>query len=225
MEKATKTGRQTSSDLGRDTKRSLERITEALTGPHSSDQRRIAETGIRWIETLLKKNSDYGSSAWEPPVLKPDCSVADAILVRMGDKIERIKNLSCYATPPVVDETLEDTICDLGGYCLLYMARPVDANRGAEHGALTGPAAEVIMDDICPYCFEECPELNHYGYCSVACAEKAYDRAAAACSVPPRLKNFHNRKEAPEKAPLSNWDGEPICSSYLDELVDRWQTP
>lgn len=97
------------------------RINEALTSSNLA-QRRIAEVGLDWIATLLAKNADYGSSVWNPPVLKPDMAPEDAIFVRMSDKIARIASLQ--QSEAQVDESLEDSIKDLGAYCLLQLAKP-----------------------------------------------------------------------------------------------------
>ena len=98
-------------------------IFDAVIGARGADQQRIAEHGLAWLNTLLRKNRDYGSSAWKAPVLKPDLDVGSAILCRMSDKIERIGKIAGGNTPEV-DESLNDTINDLGAYCLLYLARP-----------------------------------------------------------------------------------------------------
>lgn len=100
-------------------------IREALDGIRGDDQRRIATVGLAWVETLLRKNADYGSSAWQVPVMCPKLSASDAILVRMSDKIQRI--LALMNKPAeVVSESLHDTFSDLGAYCLLYVAQPID---------------------------------------------------------------------------------------------------
>lgn len=98
-----------------------ERIREALNG-QNTDQQRIAEQGLELVALLLRKNADYGSSAWNPPTLKPTLSVGDAILVRMSDKVARIATLAIKEAE--VAESLEDTIRDLGGYAILWLARP-----------------------------------------------------------------------------------------------------
>lgn len=87
------------------------------------DQRCIASEGLKWVATLLKKNADYGSSVWKAPVLKPVLDPGDAILVRMSDKVSRIAELS-DGMAPRVQESLADTVMDLGCYCLLWCARP-----------------------------------------------------------------------------------------------------
>jgi len=100
-------------------------ITTALRGTNGEEQQRIADVGVRWLSMLLRKNADYGSSAWNTPVLAPEMSPGDAILVRMSDKISRISSLrSKQDSPQITDESLEDTVRDLGAYCLLWLARP-----------------------------------------------------------------------------------------------------
>lgn len=98
-----------------------ERIKKALKGDNE-DQRRIAEIGLDWVATLLDKNHDYGSSVWKSPVLKPEMDLGDAILVRMSDKVSRIVSLQNKEAQ--VDESLDDTVEDLGSYALLWLARP-----------------------------------------------------------------------------------------------------
>lgn len=98
-------------------------VFQALTGERGDDQKRIAEVIIGWGDLLLKKNSDYGSSAWKRPVLAPGLDTDAAMRVRMSDKIERISSLLQKGSAEV-DESIEDTIKDLGAYCLLWLARP-----------------------------------------------------------------------------------------------------
>jgi len=97
-------------------------VNDALNGERGETQRAIAKTGIRWIEVILKKNADYGSSVFKKPILCSHLYELDAILVRASDKIERIRNLNSNNTKnPEVSESMVDTICDLGAYCLLYL--------------------------------------------------------------------------------------------------------
>lgn len=86
------------------------------------EQNAIEQICDKLKETLISKNEDYGSSAFQPPVLAPNLEVATAILVRMSDKIERIKNLR-QADPEKEThyESLRDTVLDLAGYCVLYL--------------------------------------------------------------------------------------------------------
>jgi len=99
-------------------------VETACCGNHGTAQQRIALLGVELIDLLLRKNNDYGSSAWNEPKLCPGLDPGTAILCRMSDKIERIESLQ--KSPALVNESLEDTMRDLAGYCLLWLARPKD---------------------------------------------------------------------------------------------------
>ncbi len=101
--------------------RDFERVEQAFLSS-CPDQQRVAAVGLEWLATLLNKNSDYGSSVWKPPCLKPGMDPGDAILVRMSDKVSRIASLQSKEAQ--VDESLEDTVKDLGAYAILWLARP-----------------------------------------------------------------------------------------------------
>lgn len=96
-------------------------IAAVLTGCVGPEQQEIARTGMEWIDLLLAKNADYGSTIFEPPKLAQGLSVTAAILTRMSDKIDRLVNLSSKDRTPKVNESFDDTIKDLGAYCLLYL--------------------------------------------------------------------------------------------------------
>jgi hypothetical protein len=98
-------------------------VEEAISGTRGADQQRIAMTAIEWASLVLRKNANYGCSVWKRPFLSPGMDVASAILVRMTDKVERIHALM-QGKPDEVGESLDDTIRDLGAYCLLYLSRP-----------------------------------------------------------------------------------------------------
>lgn len=103
----------------------LSSMCDALEGKRGDDQRRIARVGLSWITTLLAKNTDYGSSAWKTPCLAPECDADTAIRVRMSDKVLRLANIFLRSNATeVASEAIEDTVADLGGYCLLWIARP-----------------------------------------------------------------------------------------------------
>ncbi len=82
----------------------------------------IATEGLKLILLLLAKNQDYGTSAWESPVLCQQMTARDALLVRMSDKIKRLQHL-LQGNAPRVSESIDDTLRDLAGYCLLELAR------------------------------------------------------------------------------------------------------
>lgn len=92
------------------------RIAEALRGKNA-DQEAIAQYFLALTDRTLAKNHDYGSSVWRRGELTPDVSVEDAILVRIGDKLERLKVLRSLG--PQVAESRCDTLEDVGIYFLL----------------------------------------------------------------------------------------------------------
>ncbi len=79
---------------------------------------RIREACEELCETLLAKNSNYGDSAGEPPILAPWLDPDIAIRVRMSDKISRLRTLLTKERDKV-GESLRDTFVDTAGYCLL----------------------------------------------------------------------------------------------------------
>lgn len=81
----------------------------------------IARVGIEVVATLIRKNRDYGGSAFEPPVLMPQTGADSGILVRMSDKVHRIRRLISGAKANVVSESLIDTFRDLAGYAILWI--------------------------------------------------------------------------------------------------------
>jgi len=99
-------------------------LQEALRELRGGDQQRIAETGLSIVATLLRKNADYGGSAHKSPVLLPDLGCGTSILVRMSDKIERLRNLLNSDSDAQVQESIDDTMMDLAGYAILYLCRP-----------------------------------------------------------------------------------------------------
>lgn len=61
---------------------------------------------------LIEKNTAYGSSALEPMRVFSKASSIDGILVRIDDKLSRIKNMG-------ISTESEDTVKDLIGYLIL----------------------------------------------------------------------------------------------------------
>lgn len=104
-------------------------IRSAMDGRFTPDAQRIAEVGTAWVATIIRKNTDYGSSVWKPALFAPHLDPGTVILVRMSDKVSRINSL-IQRGEALVNESLDDTIQDLGAYCLLYLARPMDSNKG-----------------------------------------------------------------------------------------------
>lgn len=102
----------------------LDAIREALEFHRGYDQARIAAAGCELLDLLLRKNADYGGSAWQRPALAPHLHIGDAILCRMSDKVARLQHLTGKEADGQVEEALEETFRDLVGYGILYLARP-----------------------------------------------------------------------------------------------------
>lgn len=81
---------------------------------------RIREVCERLRTTLEAKNAAYGDSASRVPILAPKLDSRTALFVRMSDKISRLRSLIDGADEN--DESLDDTMLDLAGYCVLYLA-------------------------------------------------------------------------------------------------------
>lgn len=95
----------------------------ALTGKQGDDHLRIAHEVLSWASMLLRKNRDYGSAVWSRPILA-NVDPGTAMRVRISDKIQRLQNLLAIDVTPEVNESIDDTLRDLGAYCLLELARP-----------------------------------------------------------------------------------------------------
>lgn len=81
--------------------------------------REIVLEGLLQTLTLLRKNIDYGNSALRVPMLAPNLTALQALLCRMSDKVCRIGQLAGSGEQQVKDESLLDTLRDLGAYCVL----------------------------------------------------------------------------------------------------------
>lgn len=84
-------------------------------------RRKIQAVCGELLETLLKKNRDYGNQVARKPVLAPKCDSELAIKVRMSDKIDRLVNLFEIGDPQV-EESIDETMLDLAGYAVLFVA-------------------------------------------------------------------------------------------------------
>ena len=76
-------------------------------------QKLISQKCDELKDLLLEKNRKYGDSALHPARIFSKASAKEQILVRMDDKLNRIKNRQ--------DDEDEDVIKDLAGYLVLYM--------------------------------------------------------------------------------------------------------
>ena len=81
---------------------------------------KVSDVLIEIKELLIAKNEKYGNSALEPLGVFSQLSAKDGLLVRIDDKLKRIKNGS-------LDHDDEDVINDLIGYLVLLK---IHANQG-----------------------------------------------------------------------------------------------
>lgn len=76
------------------------------------------------VKTLVvgEKNKRYGArNIFEPGPFTSDAAPDLTIRARMGDKVQRLQNL-WQGVDGTADETIEDTVKDLMGYCGLWLA-------------------------------------------------------------------------------------------------------
>jgi hypothetical protein len=69
------------------------------------------------VDLLNRKNSDYGDSYAETR----DEFGPTAFIIRLMDKYNRLKKLTSEETALVNEESIEDTIQDIIGYCTLEL--------------------------------------------------------------------------------------------------------
>jgi hypothetical protein len=70
---------------------------------------------------LLEKNKKYGDSALSPVRIFSKCTAEEAILVRLDDKLSRLRTQS-------IDED-EDVLLDLMGYLVLLKVAKMQQDR------------------------------------------------------------------------------------------------
>lgn len=73
------------------------------------------------MDILLAKNLDYGNTIAKSPRLLPKMDPQTAAFVRLDDKIARLEQLINRGAA-AVPETMDDTLMDLAGYCILLVA-------------------------------------------------------------------------------------------------------
>ena len=66
--------------------------------------------------TYKAKNADYGDSFAELRQEYPN-----AILIRLTDKLKRLKTLMEGGEQQVKDESIDDTLLDLANYCIMEL--------------------------------------------------------------------------------------------------------
>jgi hypothetical protein len=79
---------------------------------HDQIQKMISEECDKVKELLLRKNEEYGDSAFFPKRIFSKASPIEQIKVRIDDKLSRLSNDSPKTIP-------EDTVQDLIGYLII----------------------------------------------------------------------------------------------------------
>ena len=82
---------------------------------YTRSQQAIADVCDRVKALLIEKNRKYGNSALNPVRVFSKASADEQILVRMDDKLSRIRNRQ--------NDDDEDPFVDLLGYLVLYLAQ------------------------------------------------------------------------------------------------------
>ena len=80
-----------------------------------SNREKIIEITDSMKDLLLYKNEKYGDSALSPKNIFYKGESTNSILIRLDDKIGRIKN-----NPDLVPRV--NDVCDIIGYCILLLA-------------------------------------------------------------------------------------------------------
>jgi len=125
----------------------LDYVRHAALG-NDSDRKLIAEAFLQAAATCLRKNADYGSSVFESPILAPGMNSQSAILVRISDKIKRMRNLFGVDASPQVDESIEDTALDAAAYAVLLIVARRKAKTQGEWEAASESQTELIAKAV-----------------------------------------------------------------------------
>ena len=76
-------------------------------------EKQFLEIQKKGFEIFQKKNKDYGNSfETYGPI---------GVIVRMGDKINRLMSVSKNKITMIEDEKIEDTLMDLQNYCTIAL--------------------------------------------------------------------------------------------------------
>jgi hypothetical protein len=101
----------------------LNRAIEELRSPEAEAIRRIGYDLTDW---LVKKNEQYGSSAFDPVRIFSKADLVEQIKVRLDDKLSRLARRNDSM------ETDDDVIRDLAGYLIIYLAARELQEKGNE---------------------------------------------------------------------------------------------
>ena len=92
--------------------------------------------------TFRDKDSDYGGSFAKVRIEYPE-----AICIRLSDKLERLKTLLKGKEQKVSDETIDDTLLDMAGYCILELThRQIDRLEESMHDE--AEQVKAVMEEL-----------------------------------------------------------------------------
>lgn len=77
---------------------------------------------LREVESILiKKSSNYGEITCETQLFCPNQNIEDGLYMRLSDKVRRLNSLRS-GVQDEVGESINDTLKDMIGYCVLILA-------------------------------------------------------------------------------------------------------
>ena len=86
-----------------------------------------AECFDRCLELMKKKNQDYADPSDALSNFREFGSFG--VIVRMGDKWNRIKNITKNQKVDVKDESIQDSLMDMINYCVICLVMMVNDNE------------------------------------------------------------------------------------------------
>lgn len=95
-------------------------------------------------DTYKAKNNDYGDS-----FAKVRNEYPEAIIVRLMDKLERLKMLLGGRVQQVKDESIDDTLLDLANYCIMELVERKNESLVEGSGMLSEEEkVQAVMNDL-----------------------------------------------------------------------------
>lgn len=91
------------------------------------------------LEIYKRKNADYGDSF---SIVREE--YPNAILIRLSDKLERLKTIMETNKQNVTDESIKDTLKDLANYCILEL---IEMELDEAYDEVVGNMSECSCDE------------------------------------------------------------------------------
>lgn len=135
-----------------------EALTKAL--KKATNLGRMTDLLERMIDTILRKNADYGNAWQRFGLFTP--------LVRLNDKLLRVINLADGKPALVADERIQDTLMDIAGYAVLALVW-LDAENSSQLDTMVKDIARAVYNENV-----DLPELYKTMYTATPISEKDY---------------------------------------------------